>query len=89
MEENLPDWSLFSFVNKGGKFVSEMTGTQKDGIGQFAAWCIGVAIVACFAPIALGWFILSSGFRVSPKTWFYAIAMAILAVIIAIASLFQ
>ena len=89
MSEELPDWSLFGFLDKGGKFVSEMVGTQKDGIGQFAAWCVGVAIVACVAPIFLGLFIFSKGFRVSGKTWFYAIAMVAIAIVIGIVALFQ
>jgi hypothetical protein len=89
MNEELPDWSLFGFLDKGGKFVGEMVGTQKDGIGQFAAWCVGVAIVACVAPIFWGLFILSHRFRVSGKTWFYGIAMLAIAIFIGIIALFQ
>ena len=80
---------MFDFLGDSAKYISEGVGSQKDGAGKFAVGLLGAAIAACFAPIFLGWFILSNGFRVSTKTWFYAIAMVVIAIAFGIAALFQ
>lgn len=89
MDEDLPDWSLFDYVSFHAEHISELVGSQKDGAGKFAVGILAIAIAICFAPFALGWFILTHGFKVSTKTWIYAIVMAIIAIVYGVPALFN
>lgn len=89
MQEELPDWSLLSYLFHAIDYISDSVGSQKDGAGKFAVGLVGATIAFCFAPIALGWFVLTNGFKVSSKTWFYALVMLTILVVIGIGSLFH
>jgi hypothetical protein len=89
MEENLPDWSLFSFVSKSEKAISQMVGGAKDGDGRFVAGLIGIAMALCFFPFSLIGFMLLNGFRVSVKTWVYFIFMVIVIIVAGVGSLIE
>lgn len=88
-EENLPDWSLFSFLSKSEKSIGGMVQSTKGGDNKFVIGFIGVVMALCFFPISLTWFILSNGFRVGTKTWIYFIGMIILVIVITIQNLIQ
>lgn len=89
MKEDLPDFSLFSFLNESGNHFGKGIANQKDGAGKFAVGILGVILVVCFLPCVLGWFILSNGFKVSTKTWFYFIVSIIFLFVAVISSLFR
>jgi hypothetical protein len=81
MNEDLPDWSLFKFLDMGGKAISQAVGSQRDTDGRTVMSLLGVAIWACIAPIWLCGFIVYHGFQVSAKTWVYLVAMVVIVLV--------